>query len=531
MTQLIFLLQRTISLLYKNWKFALVLFPFTSLAIGQDIIFTNEEKEWINAHPIVHHGYEPNWPPYEIYEDGKYTGIVGDYVSIIEERTGIDFVPIPNITWEESLNKLKTGEINVVACAGITPEREKYLYFTKPYITDPLVIITRKDYPFIGGITDLEGINISLPKNYYTKELLQADYPEYRILEYNSIKESLEALSRGETDAFIGSLGVVSYYINHNGFTNLKIAAPTPYKDTKIGFAVTKDWKTLRDIAQKVFDSISQKEKNKIRENWISVRYEHSYDNAILLKLSLFILLPALFILFLIIVWNRTLKKEIRKRKSTESTLEETLFKVNRQNEEKEVLLNETHHRIKNNLQIVSSILNLQSKTTNNKEVLNSILEAGERVHSIARIHEMIYNTANLGDVNIEKYLKSLIKDLFNLYVNEKDKISYSIKSEFETFNTKTSVPLALIFNELVTNSLKYAFTEKENGEISIQIKNVDDKIEIIYKDNGTWKPPDKTAAGFGETLVEIFTEQLEGSYHKDTSQGTQYTFKLLMQE
>ncbi|MBL4862276.1 MAG: transporter substrate-binding domain-containing protein, partial [Crocinitomicaceae bacterium] len=142
-------------------------------ATAQKDYFSTEDLEWIAQHPTIQFGYEPDWPPYEIYTGKDYTGIVGDYVKIIERETGIDFQPIKDITWEESLNKLKTGEIKFVPSCGITDQRKKYLSFTSVIVSDPLVIVTRKDGDFVGGMSYLDGKKIALPKNYYTVEMIR----------------------------------------------------------------------------------------------------------------------------------------------------------------------------------------------------------------------------------------------------------------------------------------------------------------------------------------------------------------------
>ena len=186
-----------------------------------------------------------------MYKGDEYSGIIGDYLEIVSQETGIEFKPIPNITWEESLNKLKTGEIKFVPSCAITEQREKFLVFTDNIVSDPLVIATRKDAGFISSLEYLEGQTIALPKNYYTLEMIRKDFPKINIIEKSSIQECLKSVSTGEAEAFFGSLGVISYYINSKGFTNLKIASPTRYDDVQISMACTKDWVEFRDIINK----------------------------------------------------------------------------------------------------------------------------------------------------------------------------------------------------------------------------------------------------------------------------------------
>jgi two-component sensor histidine kinase/ABC-type amino acid transport substrate-binding protein len=490
--------------------------------VGQGITFTSDERQWINNHPVIEFGYEPSWGPYEIYENGAYIGIVGEYVKIIENKTGIDMVPIPNITWEESLEGLKNGTINMAPCCAITAERRTYLEFTDIYINDPIVIVTRMDYEFIGELSDLNNKTIVLPKSYYTKELISKDFPAINITEKDGIIECLEELSYGKVDAFVGNLGVISYHINHKGFTNLKIAAPTTYKNNGIALAVTKDWVIFRDIAQKVFNSITPLEKSTLRQDWISVRYEHGYSwKTTRIWISA---ISAIFILILLIfiIWNRTLKKQIILRKETEKELNHSLEKIRKQDSEKEILLQEIHHRVKNNLQIITSLLRLQSNTSSDQNVITSLNNATERIRTISLIHEKIYSSSNLGEITIIDYVNSLAKEIISSV--SRNHIDLKVISDIKTLNLKSIVPLALILNELLTNSIEYGLKDKIEGEIRIEF-TLTDCINLKYFDNGTWIS-NEDSDFFGTTLIEVFTEQLEGKYLLNkTSEGTEYIF------
>jgi len=93
------------------------------IAIQAQVDFSEKEQTWLKEHPVINFGYEADWPPYEIYTNSEYIGIVGDYVKLIEEYTGVDMNPIPGITWGQTISKLKSGEIHVVPIAGITEDR------------------------------------------------------------------------------------------------------------------------------------------------------------------------------------------------------------------------------------------------------------------------------------------------------------------------------------------------------------------------------------------------------------------------
>lgn len=500
-----------------------ILLSTCSFMFAQSIEFTPEEAQWIKEHPVINFGYEPKWSPYEIYENGEYTGIVGDYVKRIELETGIDMVPIPNMTWDESLRGLKSGAIKMVPCCAITPEREEYLLFTDLYVDDPMVIVTRSDYKYIGGLEDLNGHTIALPKSYYTSEIIGDDYPGINILELEGVEDCLRALSFGKSDAFVGNLGVISYHINNNGFTNLKIAAPTRYKRNGIAMAFTKDWVIFRDICNKVIRSISFKERAKIRNTWISVRYEHGIQWETIAKWSVIIgvFLIALFGQFY--YWNKNLRKENKLRSSVEKKLRESLLIINKQHDEKVILLQEIHHRIKNNLQIVTSIMNLRSSTVDDEFVKNILAEAIERVNSIALIHDKIYNSNEFNDIVVKDYIESLVMEIVsNLYHQD---IKTEINSNISNLKMNTLVPVALILTELLTNSTKYGLKNIENPILKIDFNLVDDKLKLRYFDNGQWIE-NVNSGNFGTSLINSLTQQLNGDYKLNKSiDGTEYLF------
>lgn len=508
--------------------FVLLLLPL-SYSWSQKSIFTEEERAWIEAHPVIRFGYEPNWPPYEMYENGRYKGIVNDYLQRISKETGITFEPIPDMTWDESLNKLKSGEIHFVPSCAVTEKRKEFLSFSKVFVSDPIVIVTRKDANFISGLPYMKGKRVALPKNYYTQELLKRDFPKIKIIEKDKITDCLDAVNNGEAYAFMGSLGVVSYYINHKGYTNLKIAAPTDYEDVQIAMACTKDWEIFTRIADKVLNKITIDEHNKIRQKWISVRFEYGYTevevvNYVLIGVGIIILLAAIFF-----IWNWSLKLEIRKRKKAEKELSASLEEIQRQSEDRKLLLQEIHHRVKNNLQIISSMLKLQAASSEDEDHFD-IDQTIDRINSISLIHEMIYQSESIHIDNIEMYVQSLVRAIIQAHGDNKT-LDVDIKADNFAIGLKTLVPFAIIVNELVINSLKHGLKQQKSGVISMVIqKTGEDTFEMSYSDSGTWVESEKKG-GFGSSLIEIFTEQLDGTFQLETKPNTLYTFQLKRQD
>lgn len=193
---------------------------------------------------------------------------------------------------------------------------------------------------------------------------------------------------------------------------------------------------------------------------------------------------------------------------------------------EKENLLREIHHRVKNNLQIVSSLLNLQSGIAV-KDPAEFIILAQSRVRSMAIIHEQLYKSANLNNINFKKYAAKLISHLFSVYGNTGKKIDYEIISDEILLDIENAIPIGLITNELVSNSLKYAFSSNGGGTITIKMEQFDkDYYKLTVKDNGIGLPEDfsvKNLSSLGLSLVDMLVNQLDGKLEIRNNNGSEF--------
>ncbi|MDI9623703.1 MAG: histidine kinase dimerization/phosphoacceptor domain -containing protein [Methanothermobacter sp.] len=209
--------------------------------------------------------------------------------------------------------------------------------------------------------------------------------------------------------------------------------------------------------------------------------------------------------------------RDIRKRKELEDKLKRSL-------EEKKLLLKEIHHRVKNNLQIISSLLSLQSI---NQCKNGTFKETQDRIRSMALIHEQLYQSEDLSRINFRKYVEKLTRNLVYSYSTGK---SINIKLDVEDLhlNIDTIIPLGLIINELVTNALKYAFNGRTQGTIYISFKRVEDNLELKVKDDGIGFPVGKLQENksLGLKLVNILVGQLKGKMSVESHDGS--CFKII---
>jgi PAS domain S-box-containing protein len=216
---------------------------------------------------------------------------------------------------------------------------------------------------------------------------------------------------------------------------------------------------------------------------------------------------------------------DITEIKKIEDELEKAL-------EEKDTQMKEIYHRVKNNLMVISSLLNLQSRYIKDKESQDIFKESQNRTKSMALIHEKLYQSTDLKNINFGDYIQKLSNDLYNAYVTNKRFIKLNVDVNDIMLDIDTSIPLGLIFNELVTNSLQHAFPQGKSGEINIKFYSKDDKYILEVKDNGIGFPDDinyKNSDSLGLKLITSLTEQIGGIIKLDNTSGT--SFKIIFTE
>ncbi len=212
--------------------------------------------------------------------------------------------------------------------------------------------------------------------------------------------------------------------------------------------------------------------------------------------------------------------EDITERKKAEMQIQKNL-------EEKEVLLKEVHHRVKNNLTVISSLLNLQARQIKTKQqALDAFKESRDRVFAMALVHEKLYQSDNFSSVDIKSYLDDMARQLVKMY-----RVSQNIQLKLDVneanIDINRAIPCGLILNELITNALKYAFHKGRKGEISVSFKPYDETLyELVVSDDGVGLPADldiENSPSLGLHLVRMLTSQLNGTWRASREKGTSF--------
>lgn len=237
-------------------------------------------------------------------------------------------------------------------------------------------------------------------------------------------------------------------------------------------------------------------------------------------------------ILFLAIItallyYNITIQRKTRNAIAIQNEqLLKNDIEISKQNAEKEIMLKEIHHRVKNNLQIVHSLLNLQKRRLQNDDMKQSLEAIQNRIKSMAMVHQQLYGDGNLKEIDAQVYIENLVLHLKNIFVNELHEIELVYDIDKIALHLDKAIPVGLIINEAVSNSFKYAFRNQKNGRLKVSFKKKKTACELIVEDNGVgFTDQEIKSTSLGLQLIKGMAAQLKASYYCVSEKGTRHQF------
>ncbi len=290
-----------------------LLFPLCAIS-GEAHSLSAPEKQWLADHPVISLAPDPDYPPIEFLEEnGTYRGIAADYVALIERILGFRFQIKQMESWDEILARAKSREVDMFGAAAETPQRSKYMLFTRPFVEFPSVIIVRNNVSDSLNLEMLKGMKVAIVSGYADHDYIRNNHRELHLDEVPNVATGLRKVSFGMVDAFVGNLASATYCIEKEGITNLRIAGNTGYT-FRLGFGVRNDWPELVTIVEKGLARIGPEEKEALFRKWVrlekvSVFAHREFWITILAGLGI-----ALFVILSLFLWNWSLKSVVRLR-------------------------------------------------------------------------------------------------------------------------------------------------------------------------------------------------------------------------
>ena len=239
----------------------------------------------------------------------------------MEKILNISFEIIKDKDWPQLTKMAKEGEIDIFACIVPTTQHQNYLYFTKPYLSFPMVIVTNKNTGFINSINELNNKTVAVIDNYTPHQILENKHPEVHLVKTKDLQQALELVATGKTFAHVGNLSRVTHLLKEKGFQNLTITGITKY-EYHFSMGIKKSDPILNSIIQKAFSSIPQETHNRIYHKWFPINYQAQKDNS-----ALIYTIAVVSIVFgLILIWLYRLRKEFKRRKLIEGQLQKNVI-------------------------------------------------------------------------------------------------------------------------------------------------------------------------------------------------------------
>lgn len=276
-------------------------------AQDRSIDLTAAEQAWIREHPVVLCGPDPDFPPAEYFNaEGRYEGLVADYLNLVFGRVGLDMKIIRMKAWTDVLDHAREKKIDLVTAASKTPQRQEFLNFSDPFVELPAVIIVRQQVNQELTLDKLRGMKVSVVQQYVAHDYIAKNHPYLSLDLVPDIQTGLRKVSFGMVDAMVANIATVSYYIEKGMITNLKVAGETGFT-YKLSFAPRKDWPELTRILNKGLASLTPDERRHIYRKWIRLERSPILGKKVLI--SLIVVAGMVFLLIVIVLgWNRSLR-------------------------------------------------------------------------------------------------------------------------------------------------------------------------------------------------------------------------------
>jgi len=401
--------------------------------VNQKLRLTYEESLYLKKKGKLKVCVDPNWMPFEKIKDGKYTGLTSSYMSLISKKLKTPIELVVTKTWSESLQNAKERKCDILPAVMNTPEKEKYMDFTTPYIKLAVVIATKSGIPFIESLEDVKSERLGIIKGHSLIENLKRKHIGINIVEVDSITDAFDMVERGELFGYLDHLIVINEVIQKDYSESISVSGKFNYSFL-LSIATRNDEKLLLSIFNKVLYSIDKYTQQDIYNKWIKFKYIEKVDYRLIIE----IIIIAFIIVLIFYYRNIRLHIEIKKRKEIESNLQEAkqdLKELNSSLEEKveiEIQKNKKHQLIMMEqiklAQMGEMIANIAHQWRQPLYQVNSSILVIDAVLKRSSFVNELVDSKLLEIEDLTEYMSNTIDNFQNFFNSDKEEIFFYIR-------------------------------------------------------------------------------------------------------
>ncbi len=449
---------------------------------------------------------DDNYPPYSFLgADGELEGIVPDHWKAWEKATGIS-VELRGLPWAAALQAIGLDQADVIDTIFETPSRQLHYDFTPAYASIEVPVFIHKSISGIASVGDLKGFKVAVKSgDAAISELLGRGVAE--LAPYGSYEEIVDAAARLEARIFCIDKPPALYFLYKRGID----------RDFRIAFvlnrgafhrAVKKERRELFDLVERGFEEVPASAYAAIDRKWLGSDISRMLDlRAFELGVGAFLLL-LVFLFATAWILRRRVRSATAELREKVALLEQSEERNRTSIAEKEVLLKEIHHRVKNNMQIISSLIQLKAGAARLAEDKGFIEDIQQRIQAMAQLHELLYHSKDFGSIDAAEYLDAISQELSLGYAWPE----LSCSSVSLPMGIDEALPLGLATGELLINALKHAYPARTRGPVRAGLRREGGNIVLRVEDEGTGLPSGvdpSTASSMGFTIVRGLASQL----------------------
>ncbi len=443
------------------------LLPFSRQSyadVSGSIVLTSEEREWLKNHPVLRLAPDPDFKPIEYFdESGNYQGIAAENIRLLEQKLGIRITVSRHKNWDEVLTAFRSGEIEMLGAVVPTPAREHFMLFSDPLFDVPGGIFVRKEHEGRNlSLSDLKGMRVSVVSNYTAHDILRTRNPKLILDVVPTTQAGLQKLSFGMSDAFVENVATAAYYLQESAITNIRLVGSTDF-NYRWAIGVRKDLPMLQQILNKGLKQISGQERRQASNKWIPVVQPglHISKTAIAVTIAV----CALLVTVVVVIWNRSLSREISERKRAEAALEE----MNR------TLEHRVSEEVEQNRE-KDRLIFQQARQAAMGEMLHSIAHQWRQPLNNIAIYvqtlELLHRDGTLTDEQLHKDVRTIM-DLIMYMSNTIDDFRSFFRHDKKSYRFKVA--------DQIRQALRYVSSRLEQAGI---VSEVDVRNEIEIESN-----------------------------------------------